>query len=62
MKFISTLRSQATQGLECSSSLGGIFLDLQSMAKIMDPTLPLLSILGYWAIVLSSFGGPGCNS
>ena len=29
------------------------------MAKIMDPILPLLSILGYWAIILGSFGGPG---
>ena len=29
------------------------------MAKIMDPLLPILSILGYWAIVLGSFGGPG---
>ena len=29
------------------------------MAKIMDPILPILSILGYWAIVLGSFGGPG---
>ena len=26
------------------------------MAKILDP-LPVLSILGYWAIVLCSFGG-----
>ena len=31
------------------------------MAKIMDPILPLLSILGYWAIVLGSFGGPGIH-
>ena len=29
------------------------------MAKIMDPILPILSILGYWAIILGSFGGPG---
>ena len=29
------------------------------MAKIMDPVLTILSILGYWAIILSSFGGPG---
>ena len=29
------------------------------MAKIMDPILSLLCILGYWAIVLGSFGGPG---
>ena len=29
------------------------------MAKIMDPVLPLLSFLGYWAIILGSFGGPG---
>ena len=28
------------------------------MAKIMDPILPILSILGYWAIILGSFGGP----
>ena len=31
------------------------------MAKIMDPILPILSILGYWAILLGSFGGPGTN-
>ena len=31
------------------------------MAKIMDPILPILSILGYWAIILGSFGGPGMN-
>ena len=24
------------------------------MAKIMDPILPILSILGYWAILLGS--------
>ena len=29
------------------------------MAKIMDPILPILSILGYWAIIFGSFGGPG---
>ena len=29
------------------------------MAKTMDPTLPILSILGYWAMILGSFGGPG---
>ena len=31
------------------------------MAKIMDPILPILSMLGYWAIILGYFGGPGCN-
>ena len=31
------------------------------MAKIMDPILPILSILGYWAVILGSFGGPGCS-
>ena len=25
----------------------------------MDPVLPVLSILGYIAIILGSFGGPG---
>ena len=25
----------------------------------MDPILPILSILGHWAILLGSFGGPG---
>ena len=25
----------------------------------MDPILPILSMLGYWAIILGSFGGPG---
>ena len=29
------------------------------MAKIMDPILPRLSILGYWSSILGSFGGPG---
>ena len=29
------------------------------MAKIMDPILPILSILEYWAIILGLFGGPG---
>ena len=29
------------------------------MAKIIDPILPILSILGYWAMILGSFGGPG---
>ena len=28
------------------------------MAKIMNPILPILSILGCWAIILGSFGGP----
>ena len=29
------------------------------MVKIMDPTLPIFSILRYWAIVFGPFGGPG---
>ena len=29
------------------------------MAKIIDPILPILSLLGYWAIILGSFGGLG---
>ena len=29
------------------------------MAKLMDPILPILVILGSWAILLGSFGGPG---
>ena len=29
------------------------------MAKIMEPILPIPSILGYWSIILGSFGGPG---
>ena len=29
------------------------------MAKKMAPILPILSILGYWSIILGSFGGPG---
>ena len=36
-----------------------LYLDLQRRAKIVDPILPMLSILGYWAIILGSFGGPG---
>ena len=31
------------------------------MAKIIDPILPILSILGYWAIILGSLGGPGSS-
>ena len=35
------------------------------MAKIVDPILPIPCILGYWSIILGSFGGPGrclpCN-
>ena len=27
--------------------------------KMMNPMLPILSILGYWAIILGTFGGPG---
>ena len=26
--------------------------------RTMDPILPIVSILGYWAIILGSFGGP----
>ena len=29
------------------------------MANIMDPILPIASIMGSWAIILGSFGGPG---
>ena len=29
------------------------------MAKILDPILPVVSILGYWAIILGFFEGPG---
>ena len=29
------------------------------MAKIMEPILPTVSLLRYWAITLGSFGGPG---
>ena len=29
------------------------------MAKIMGPILRILSILGYWAIIWGSCGGPG---
>ena len=32
------------------------------MANIMDPILPIVSILGYWAIILGSFGAPGEES
>ena len=32
------------------------------MANIMDPVLPILSILGYWAIILGSSGGPGTQN
>ena len=31
------------------------------MAKIMNPPLPILSILGYRTIILGSFGGPGIS-
>ena len=43
-------------------SEGHEYLDLQSLAKIMDPILPILSIWGYSAIILGSFGGPGTYS
>ena len=29
------------------------------MAKIMDPILPILTVLGFWAIFGGSLGGPG---
>ena len=29
------------------------------MAKKVDPVLPILHILRYWAIIFDSFGGPG---
>ena len=29
------------------------------MSKTMDPILPILSVFGYWAILLGTFGGPG---
>ena len=29
------------------------------MAKIMDPLLPILSMLGYCVTVLGTFAGPG---
>ena len=29
------------------------------MAKTIDPILAILSVLGYRAIILGSFGGPG---
>ena len=34
---------------------------MPKMPKIMDPVLPILSILGYGAILLGTFGGPGMN-
>ena len=27
--------------------------------NIMDPMMPIVSIVAYWAIILGSFGGPG---
>ena len=32
------------------------------MPKIMDSILPILSILGYWAIILGTFKGPGIST
>ena len=29
------------------------------MPKRIDPMLPILSVLGCWAIILGTFGGPG---
>ena len=29
------------------------------MAKTMEPMLPILFVLEYWAIILDSFGSPG---
>ena len=34
-------------------------LDLQKRAKLMDSLLPILPNLGYLAMILGSFGGPG---
>ena len=34
----------------------GLF-QLQSMAKMMDPMVAVVSILAYWAILLGTFGG-----
>ena len=34
-----------------------VYTCTSKMAKIMDPILPILSILRYWAIILGSFGG-----
>ena len=39
--------------------LFGVDTWTSKMAKIMDPILPVLSIWGYWAIVLGFFGGSG---
>ena len=36
------------------------YLHIQK-AKIMDPILPVLRTLGYWAIILGSFAGPGTS-
>ena len=33
-----------------------------ALAKIMDPTLPMVYVFGYWAIILGSFGGPSRGS
>ena len=60
-------------GLVCQRRLSDLSLDdgicfppelgyttwTSKMAKIMDPILPTLCILGYWHIILGSFGGPG---
>ena len=29
------------------------------MPKMMAPVLPILSIFGFWAVVLGTVGGPG---
>ena len=31
------------------------------MLKRIDPILPILLMAGFWAIVLSNFGGPGSS-
>ena len=36
---------------------GQIYMDLQ-MPKLMDPILPIIPILRYWAIILGTFGSP----
>ena len=53
------LRSLLLRTARCF--LVGSYLDLQNGQK-MDPILPIVSIVRYWAIILCSFGGLGIPS
>ena len=52
-------RVHAEAAMEGEAATPGTYTWTSKMPKIMDPVLPKLSIVGYWAIILGTFGGPG---